>query len=101
MTLTIDGHMRAYYRGYFQSTIHISPTVHGDGFRVACGPSGVDGVTGVGHVYDWILSARDSEGLETTSEGAVTCPALDPIHLRKTSEGPLGVGTTYQSLGRL
>jgi hypothetical protein len=79
VTLTIDGRMRANYQGYFQSSLSVEPGFHGDGFQVACGFEGVDGVAGMGRVYDWRLKALDSEGLEATNKGTVTCPAWHPI----------------------
>ena len=81
MTLTIDGQMRANYQGFFQDAIEIVPAFHGAGFQVPCGPAGVDGVAGMGHTYDWALRARDSQGLQASSSGTVTCPALDPTHI--------------------
>jgi hypothetical protein len=81
MTLTIDGQMRANYQGFFQDAMEVMPGFHGAGFQVPCGPASVDGVVGMGHRYDWALRARDSQGLQTSSSGALTCPALDPIHV--------------------
>jgi hypothetical protein len=81
MTLTIGGQMRANYQGFFQDAMEIVPAFHGAGFQVPCGPAGVDGVAGMGHTYDWALRARDSQGLQASSSGTLTCPALDPTHI--------------------
>ena len=78
LTVTIDGQMRANYQGFFQSSMHISSNFQGDGFEVPCGPAGVDGIANMGHQYDWLLSARDSSGSDTSSQGTVVCPAMDP-----------------------
>jgi hypothetical protein len=80
MTLSVDGRVRAVYQGFFQSTMHVSPSFHQTGFQMTCGPAGVAGLPDRGHVYAWTLRAQDSAGDETTSAGSVTCPSLDPLH---------------------
>jgi hypothetical protein len=79
MTVRIDDDLRANYQGYFQSVMRVPAAFHGNGFEVTCGEAGVDGVPGMGHAYDWTLRAADSAGNETSNQGTVTCPPLDPI----------------------
>ena len=80
MTLTIDGQARAHYQGFFQSAMYVPSTSHGNGFQVACGAPGVDGVADMGHVYSWTLKARETGGLKAANYGAVTCPASTLLH---------------------
>jgi hypothetical protein len=79
MSVSIDGRVRANYQGFFQSSMDVSRAFHGEGFRVDCGPEGVDGIEGMGRQHDWAIRARDTEDAEATNRGTVTCPALAPF----------------------
>jgi hypothetical protein len=74
MTVAIDGHLRAYHSGFFQTYIYVPGDLYGPGFRVTCGfPSG--GSVGLGNSYGFTVRARDTSGSVATNSGSVTCPA--------------------------
>ncbi len=75
MTVTIDGRLRAYYSGFFQTSMYVPPQMHDTGFRVACGAPGAGGVAGLGNTYTYIIAARETGGPGTQRSGSVTCPA--------------------------
>ncbi len=40
MTLAIDGQMRAYHAGFFQTSMYVPTDIFRPGLRVTCGPPG-------------------------------------------------------------
>jgi hypothetical protein len=74
MTVSIDGQLRAYHQGFFQTTMVVPGDMYGLGFAVACGwPSSVD-QTGLGRTYNYVIRARETSGLGASNYGSVTCP---------------------------
>lgn len=76
MTVSIDNRMRAYYSGFFQTSLYVPQEMTGPGFLVACGLPGAGGAgSNLGNTYPWNIQARETGGLATQSSGRVSCPA--------------------------
>jgi hypothetical protein len=75
MTVSIDGHLRAYHSGFFQTTMFVPGEMYDPGFRVTCGFPGAGGTAGMGNTYSYIIRARETGGLAAANYGSVTCPA--------------------------
>ncbi len=73
-TVQIDGRMRAYYSGFFQTSITVPSDIHNPGFKVACGPPGSNPIPELGKSYSFTLRARETGGLGAANYGSVTCP---------------------------
>ena len=88
MTTSINGRIRAYHAGFFQTTMYIPGDMLTPGFKVACGWRGASGVPGLGYSYDYVIRAAETGGLKSANYGTVTCPAdvgtvFMPIVLRR------------------
>lgn len=75
MTLSINGRVRAYHAGFFQTSMYIPYDMLMPGFKVACGGRGASGVSGLGYSYDYVIRAAETGGLKSANYGTVTCPA--------------------------
>lgn len=75
MTVSIDGRLRAYHSGFFQTAMYVPGEMFEPGFRVTCGLPGAGGVAGLGNAYSYIVRARETGGLSAANYGSVTCPA--------------------------
>ena len=75
MTVTIDGSIRAYHAGFFQTSMYVPGTMYGNGFQVTCGVSGASGVPMFGKSYNYTVRALETGGLSAANYGAVVCPA--------------------------
>jgi hypothetical protein len=75
MTVSIDGRLRAYHSGFFQTSMYVPGEMYEPGFRVTCGFPGAGGVAGLGNTYSYIIRARETGGLSAANYGSVTCPA--------------------------
>lgn len=96
-TVAIDGRLRAYVGGFFQSYMYIPGDMLGKGFRVACGLPGSGGNPNLGKSYGYVLRARETGGLSAANYGAVLCPA-DSVSLAAVDlSGPANgfINTSY------
>lgn len=75
MTLSIEGQVRAYHSGFFQSAMVIPQEMTGPGYEVVCGLPGSEEAPEWGNSYSYDLSARDSAGTKAANSGTVACPA--------------------------
>jgi hypothetical protein len=75
MTVSIDGHIRAYQAGFFQNSMTVPGAMYGPGLRVACGWQGDNPSPNLGQTYAYIIRARESDGQGASNYGSVTCPA--------------------------
>jgi hypothetical protein len=75
MTLMIDGRLRAYHGGFFQTYMDIPGDLYAQGFKVTCGMPGSGGVPGLGKSYSYIIRAAETGGLKSANYGSVYCPA--------------------------
>lgn len=69
MTVTIDGRLRSYYSGFFQSGMYVPQGLHTPGFRVACGVLGASGHPQLGKTYAYAIKAQDTGGLTAANYG--------------------------------
>jgi hypothetical protein len=88
MTVNIDGRMRAYHTGFFQTSMYIPGDMLMPGFKVACGWRGVSDTPGLGFSHSYVIRAAETGGLKAANYGTVTCPAdvgtvFTPIVLRR------------------
>ena len=74
MTIMIDGRIRAYYAGFFQTSMTVPPGMHAEGFKVACGYPGAGGDPAFGNQYAYEIRARETGGLSSANFGSVLCP---------------------------
>jgi hypothetical protein len=80
MTVSISNQIRAYYSGFFQSSMYIPGDMQTPGFRVSCGEPGSGGNADLGRAYPYTIRARETGGLKSANYGTVYCPA-DTIRL--------------------
>lgn len=80
MTVAISNQIRAYYSGFFQTSMYIPGDMQSPGFRVACGEPGSGGKADLGRMYPYTIRARETGGLKAANYGTVYCPA-DTIRL--------------------
>ena len=74
-TVSISNGIRAYYSGFFQTSMYIPGDMQSPGFRVACGVPGSGGKPDFGKSYPYIIRARETGGLKAANYGTVFCPA--------------------------
>jgi len=97
MTVSIDNRKRAYYGGFFQTSMYVPQEMSSPGFRVACGPPGASGVPDWGASHTYVIRAKETGGLKAANYGSVYCPA-DIVPVAAVSlAGPLAgsTGITY------
>ena len=70
LTITIDGFIRAYHSGFFQTSMYIPGQMFDAGFAVTCGAP----VAGFGRNYNYAIRASETGGAASTNSGSVTCP---------------------------
>ncbi len=76
LTVSIDNRVRAYYAGFFQTSLYAPSDLTAPGFQVACGLPGASGAgPTLGNTYTWKVQARESSGLQAQNTGRVSCPA--------------------------
>jgi len=78
MTVEIDGRLRAYYGGFFQTDMYVPASMHGPGFKVACGEAGAGGDPELGAAYSYTIRAAETGGLTSANYGTAYCPARLP-----------------------
>jgi hypothetical protein len=90
MTVAIDGDLRAYHGGFFQTDMYVPQEMLSPGFKVPCGVLGSGGNPKLGMSYAYTIRARETGGLKAANYGSVTCPAdiVPPGSIRL--EGPDG-----------
>lgn len=75
MTVSIDGRLRSYHSGFFQTSMYIPYDMLAHGFKVACGWRGASSTPGLGFSHDYVIRAAETGGLKAANYGTVTCPA--------------------------
>ncbi len=81
MTVNIDGHLRSYTSGFFQTYMYIPPEMYYPGLKVACGAPGSGGYPDRGRTYSYTIRARETGGLGAANYGSVTCPPVNELYL--------------------
>jgi hypothetical protein len=79
MTVAIEGQLRSYHGGFFQTSMVIPGDMTGPGYKVVCGFPNAGSEPGLGNSYTYALNARDSAGLKASNTGTISCPA-DPTY---------------------
>jgi hypothetical protein len=74
MTVMIDGRLRAYHSGFFQTSMFVPGQMYGPGFKVTCGFQGAGGISELGNTYNYTIRARETSGNAAANYGSVTCP---------------------------
>jgi hypothetical protein len=102
MTVAIDQRLRAYYSGFFQTSMYVPYDMQSPGFRVACGPPGAGGNPQWGNTYSYVIRARETGGLKAANYGSVTCPPdvvpVADVTLSGPLTGTVGVSYTFEAL---
>ncbi len=96
MTVAVDNRLRAYYAGFFQTSMHVPSDLVQPGLRVSCGVSGASGKPNLGNTYSYAIRARDSKGLTSANYGTVSCPA-DLIKIAGVSLSGAAMGAVNTS----
>lgn len=78
MTVTIDSHIRAVYRGFFQSSMYVGYDMQSPGFKVACGPPNASGDPTMGKSYSYSIEVIDSDNGWSGNYGTLKCPPYIP-----------------------
>ena len=79
LEVLVDGKLRAYMGGFFESTAYLaSPMIRG-GLIVACGRSNVSGKSDYGKAYSLTANAYMVDGTSASSSMSVFCPAYDGV----------------------
>lgn len=78
ITVELDGRMRAYYAGFFQTDMYVPSDLNGRGLKVACGELGAGGDPDLGSSYSYVIRAAETGGLTAANYGTVFCPAMLP-----------------------
>jgi hypothetical protein len=98
MTVAIENLPRAYFSGFFQTSMYIPGEMLTPGFRVACGTPGSAGNPYLGNQYSYTIRARETGGLKSANYGVVTCPAdqvpIDSLEL----SGPATSTSGYENM---
>ena len=88
MTVSIDGKLRSYHAGFFQTSMYIPPDLYG-GYKVSCGVPGAGGDPMLGETHSYAIAARDTSGAVLRNEGNIACPA-DVVRVERLAvSGPL------------
>jgi hypothetical protein len=97
MTVAIDGRMRAYHAGFFQTSMYVPSDLFSPGLRVTCGPPGSNPNPYLGKSYAYTIRARETGGLSAANYGSVTCPAdvVPAYSLNLSGRNDGGIGVTY------
>lgn len=74
LTIELDGRFVARNQGFFQTSMTIPASMHGQGYKMACGAKGAGGNPDFGNAYRYTIRARDSSDLDATNYGTVFCP---------------------------
>jgi hypothetical protein len=75
MTVSIDNDLRAYFAGFFQTSMYIPGDMTAPGFKMTCGMPGSGFYANMGKSYSYAIRARETGGLSAANYGSVTCPA--------------------------
>jgi len=79
LEVLVEGKLRAYMGGFFESTAYlISPMIPG-GLLVTCGRSNASGKPDYGKAYSLAANAYMADGTSASSSTTVFCPAFDGI----------------------
>lgn len=79
MKVELDGRVRAYYQGFFQTSMFVPAQMYEPGFAVVCGQPGEGGDPRLGKQHAWVVRAEETGGQTATSSGAIFCPATNYI----------------------
>jgi hypothetical protein len=74
MTVEIDGEMRAFLGGFFQTSMYAPGEMFEPGFTVACGQPGEGGYSTLGAAHAYIVRARETGDLTAANYGSFLCP---------------------------
>jgi hypothetical protein len=74
LTIELDGRLVARNNGFFQTSMTIPASMHGQGYKMACGAKGAGGDPDWGKAYSYVIRARDSANLGSANYGTVYCP---------------------------
>ena len=101
MTVAIDGHLRAYYSGFFQNNMYIPADLIPKGFRVDCGIPGSNGDPNFGKSYTYTIRARETGGLKAANYGTVFCPSdvvlIERINLTDPKNGYVNTAYSFNA----
>jgi hypothetical protein len=74
-TVSINDDLRAYYAGFFQTSMYIPGDMTAPGFKMTCGMPGSGGIADLGNSYNYVIRSRETGGLAAANYGSVFCPA--------------------------
>ena len=75
--ITVNGKVRAYMTGFFETSAALSAGMLNDGLQVVCGKPNVSGIPNLGYQYSVGISVYANGSPTTTDTAVVTCPAFE------------------------
>ena len=79
LEILVDGKLRAYMGGFYESMAYLAPSMIPGGLTVACGRSNASGKPDYGKGYVVAANAYMVDGTSASSSMTVFCPAYDGV----------------------
>jgi len=73
----VNGKLRMYMGGFFESTAYLAPSMIPNGLMVTCGRSNASGNSNYGKAYLVAANAYMADGTSASDSMTVFCPAYD------------------------
>lgn len=77
LEILVNGKLRLFMSGFFESTAYFSHPMLPDGLKVACGGPNAGGLPNYGKSYLIAANAYMADGISATNSLVVYCPAYD------------------------
>jgi hypothetical protein len=79
LEVLVDGKLRAYMGGFFESTAYLGQPMIPGGLIVSCGRSNASGNPAYGKAYSLAANAYMADGTSASDSMTVFCPAYDGV----------------------
>jgi hypothetical protein len=79
LEVLVDGKLRAYMGGFFESTAYLANPMIPGGLMVTCGRSNASGTPDYGKAYSVAANAYMVDGTSASDSMTVFCPAYDGV----------------------
>lgn len=77
LEVLVNGKLRAYMGGFFESTAYLGEPMLSSGLGVACGRPGDGGLPNYGKAYLFTANAYMADGTSSSASATVYCPAYE------------------------
>ena len=79
LEVLVDGKLRVYMGGFFESSAYLTYPMMPGGLTVACGRSNASGLPNYGKAYSVTANAYMVDGTSASDSMTVFCPAYDGV----------------------